>query len=269
LCAEGGSNPHVDGIVSCFGSPRRKRIDVAALSREVGRSMRLRRFFQAIGCRGFSYRVSQDIEFSSPVRREITIRIALMPDEEFFYPSRVRLRLRRVSRNHYFEAGFPSIAFALGAERGPDWFILVLQSDLASSGPAVFREHFRGWRRILFGTILRLSAGRAEAVRLCNSADVLRACDRRFTRRSSPPDSWRGIYEGTARYFGMDPVDLAEEINIQVLEEGEPVSATSFFRLSTSSATVSRIIRLFEEVESDVPGMNPPPFTRPASTSPI
>jgi hypothetical protein len=171
-----------------------------------------------------------------------------MPDEEFFYPSRVRLRLRRVRRNHYFEAGLPSIAFALGTQRGSDWFILVLQSDLASAGPAAFREHFRGWRRVLFGTILRLSVGRAEAVWLCNSADVLRACDKRFTRRSSPPDSWKGIYEETARFFGMEPVNLAERIDIQALEEGDPVSATSFFRLSTSSAAASRITRLVDEV---------------------
>ena len=249
LVAESGRNPHVDGVVSSFGSPRAKRIDVAALSVDVRRSIQLRRFFQAIGCRGFSYRVSQDIEFSSPLRPEITIRVALMPGDGLSYPSRVRLRLKRVNRNHYFEAGLPSIAFALGMERGSDWFILVLQSDVASVAPAACRQHFRGWRKVLLGTILRLSVDRAEAVWLCNSADVLRACDKRFTRRSSPPDSWRGIYEETATFFGMVPVTLPEGINIQVLADGDAVSATSFFRLSTSSATASRVSRLVDEVQ--------------------
>jgi hypothetical protein len=168
-------------LVRSYGPSRSKRLDIERFQFEMGRSLIYQRQFKALGCRGFSYRVKDDIEFPGLAKR-ITLRLALLASKELFYPPRVRRYLLRVNNNHYFNGGFPSIAFALGTKLRDDWFVFVLQSDLAFRTPSYVRGHFRGWTRILLSTVLERARNQAKAIYICRASDALRTCHPAFPK---------------------------------------------------------------------------------------
>lgn len=227
-------------LIQAYGAKRSKRIDAGRFRLDLGRSLVHRRFFASLGCRGFSYRVEDEIEFCEPLRECINLRVALMPGEELFYPQRVKRYLRRVNSNHYFCDGYPSIAFALGTKTPRAWFIFVMQSDLALRGPSYIREHFRGWRKVLFANIVRMARGHAATIYLCRSEDVLRACHSSFRPPQRVPGSWEAIYNRTAGDFCMQLVEIPERVNIQLFPDQPEMVVDNFYQLPVGGAT-SRI----------------------------
>jgi hypothetical protein len=175
LC-ENDSNSDLCVIVKGYGPNRRRKISVADLRRDLARTRILREFFARLGCRGFSHRVEHDIRFNEPLRPPISLRIALMADDSLFYPPLVKRYLRRMENNHYFSRGFPCIAFTLGEKKSDGWYVYVLQSDVVGARTASVRQHFRGWRKILFTYVLREAVKNTSNVFLCSAPDVLRAC---------------------------------------------------------------------------------------------
>jgi len=134
LSCSNGVRPDLAVLIRGFGPTFSKQLDVECFRRDFSNSLLLRTFFGSLECRGFSYKLDDEIELYEPLRKCITLKIALMPHELLFYPPRVRRYLRRVNRNHYFDNGYPSIAFALGMKAQGAWFVFVLQSDLAGCG---------------------------------------------------------------------------------------------------------------------------------------
>ncbi len=228
IAARGANGCYLTGVVQSYGAPRSRTVDLDRLREDLCASVALRARFRALGCRGFSYRFCRFrtlrgpvSHVSLPLRRQITLRFALMPDATLFYPPRVRTYLRRFRRSHCFHGGLPAIAFGLGAEIRDAWYVFALQSDLAFGTPAYIRDHFRGWRKVLFSDILRAARPHARAVYLCTAADALRACHRDFLAPQEIPPSWEAIYEQTAAEFDMRPVQLERGVNIQLFR-GQP-----------------------------------------------
>lgn len=234
-------------LVRGYGAKHSKKIDIHQFRLDLSRTLAHRRFFRSLGCRGFSYKLDDDIDFPEPLKESATLRVALMPDELLFYPSRVKRYLRRVNNNHYFCDGYPSIAFALGVRASDAWFVFVMQSDLALRNPSYIRDHFRGWRKVLFANILRLAAGKATTVYLCRSEDVLRACNKDFPAPREVPIAWSKIYDETASFFGMKPVRLRERVDAQVFPGQPAVTTDCFYALSITPSVEVKVRALFGE----------------------
>jgi hypothetical protein len=240
-----GHNRFIDDIISTYGYSYSRRINMAELSEDIHGTLRLREQFGALECRGFSYKLYDRIGFCYPLKKQINLRVALLADEDLFYPPRIRRYLKAVRANHYFRNGYPSLAYALGTRQRGNWFIFAMQSDLAGRKPAYIREHLRGWRRILFGHVIRLATDSAESIFLSRAADVLRACHPDYQRPLQPPAAWKAIYEKTADFFGMRAVTLDEGVDIQIFRGQPVVPVKRFFRLKLTEKTKARIKGIF------------------------
>ena len=231
------NNGHADLIelVRSYGPSRSQRLDTDRFQLDMARSLIYQSQFKALGCRGFSYRVENDIEFPDPFAEHITLKLALLTSKDLFYPPRVRTYLRRVNNNHYFSGGFPSIAFAIGTQLRDEWFVFALQSDLAVRTPSYVRSHFRGWERVLFSTIVRKARNQARAVYLCRASDALRTCHPSFPIPQQVPSSWRFTYDGTADFFGMQLVRLQKPVNMQLYPSQRPIVAEYFYKLDVKA----------------------------------
>lgn len=218
--------------------PLRKKIPLGEFRQSLLQSTEWRKLFQALDCRGFSYEL--DIGMGEYNRQwgcgrqlaaRTNLRMALMTARKLFYPPRIKSCLREVSwyHNHYFGNGMPSIAFCFGAKTAEAWYVFVMQSDLASRGPSCLREHFRGWRKILFANVVARAQGRTGAVYLCRAEDVARVCASKGVWRT--PDRWRTIYDATAGNWEMPLVKVREPVNVQIYPAKEPVWAEYFFQL--------------------------------------
>jgi hypothetical protein len=190
--------------------------------------------------RGFSYALDTEMPGydrafspSSKIQARIDLRVALMPGESLAYPPRVMAWLCQVpfAENHYFRASLPSIAFAFGLKTPKAWYVFVMQSDLASGGPSYVREHFRGWRKILFANIVSLAAGQVERLYLCQAADVERTRVLPCRNAAGFSPLWADVYDKTAREWGMPLVPVAAPVNVQVLRRRTPVYAERFHEL--------------------------------------
>jgi hypothetical protein len=171
--------------------------------------------------------------WSYQLAERVNLRIALMASGELTYPPRVRQYLlgEMLNNTHYVRGGSPAIAFSFGWKTAQSWFVYVMQSDLASCAPAHVRGHFRGWRKALFASIATHALGKASAVYLCRSEDVVRACYPGSARPGRIPDAWKSIYDRTAAEFGMPLVQLSEPIDLQMYRRRAPVYATWFYEL--------------------------------------
>lgn len=222
----------VRDVVASYGRRARRTIDRPALCADLVASRSARACFHAIGVRGFSYATESPFTcFAYRLRRAINLRVALYADPGLFYPSAVRRYLRYHNRTHLFVGEAPAIAFALGIATPAAWHVLTLQSDLAFRGPAFVREHFRGWRKVLFSVLRRLAATQVESLYLCAQEDVLASCHRDFPRPTSAPPAWSAIYERTAREHVMESVTLPDPLNIQLYDRHPPFIATRMYHL--------------------------------------
>lgn len=224
-------------LIRSYGPERSQRLDIEEFRRELDDSAIYRPQFSSLKCRGFSHRVAADIEFSEKFASYISVRIALLACKDLFYPPRVKAYLRRANRNHYFSGGFPSIAFSLGTKLGDEWYVFVLQSDLAFHTPAYVRGHFGGWARILLSAIINKARNDAKAIYLCRAGDALRTCHPSFPIPQQVPASLEAIYDRTARLFGMQLMKLQKPINIQLYPSQKPMLADSFYKLEVSTLT--------------------------------
>jgi hypothetical protein len=231
------SNSDLGVIVRGYGPKRRRKISIADLQLDFSKTQILQTFFRKLACRGFSHRVEHGIGLNEPLRRSINLRIALMADDSFFYPPVVKQYLRRMENNHYFSHGFPSIAFALGEKKSDGWYVYVLQSDVVGARSALVRQHFRGWRKVLFAHILRDAVENTSKVFLCSASDVLRACRPEFPRPDQALENWMSIYDDTARFFNMERVQASRPINIQIYPDLPAVPADRFYRFAVTDRT--------------------------------
>jgi len=227
----GNNSQCVDEILNYFRVRTSDIVDVSGLHEYMVQTNSTRSEFHNYGCRGFSYKFYSDMEgFPYRLRRTINLRMALIADCALFYPPRVRRYLRRHTANHYFAYDAPAIAFALGQQTRKTLHVFVMQSDLCKNGPTPVREHFRGWRKILFANIVSEARKTGRDVFLCKSEDVLNACHPDHPV-SSMPKSWKKIYDGTASDFDMRLDKLPRRINIQLYDRKRPIYAREMYHL--------------------------------------
>lgn len=232
------------------GKERGWRLDEDRLAQSLGESLDWRDQFHRLGCRGFSYQLDIGMSNYDSLRPptghlspRIDFRLALMPSRELFYPFGVwrYFNSRRWRDNHYYHSGVPSIAFCFGRTIGRTWYILNMQSDLSSSAPSAVREHFRGWRTILFANIVAQAKGRAERIRICPANDVVRSCYPGTREKTSGPSArWKSIYDGTAMDWQMRAVTSCADVNIQLYKGRRPVYAQRFYQLSLRETQMAR-----------------------------
>jgi hypothetical protein len=230
------ANADLIELVRSYGPCRSRKVDVDRLKLEINKSISYQIQFRALGCRGFSYRVEGDIRFSMPLAKRISLRHALLTGEELFYPPRIKAYLRRVCNNHYYSGGFPSIGFALGTKLRDEWFVFILQSDLAFHSPSYVRDHFRGWARVLLSSVIEKARHRAKAIYISRAVDALRTCHPCFPTPQRVPASWEVTYDATADFFGMELVRLKRPIDMQLYSRQKPVLVEHFYRLKIRSS---------------------------------
>lgn len=222
-------SPFVNAVIRSYGDPRARLLDVRRLRDDLTNTVRAARLFSSLGCRGFSYRLVDDMEWDGEaLRPEINLRVALLAQPDLFYPTRVRRYLRRTETNHYRSDGFASIAFALGTISHGVCVVLVMQSDVAYRSPSYVREHFRGWRKVLFTGIIERCRDACSLVLVPSATDV-HACRMPCNRPLAPAASWHEVYDRTATEFGLTPMSLCETLNIQALRDLDPVMCQQFY----------------------------------------
>ena len=106
-----------------------------------------------------------------------------------------------------------------------------MQSDVASLGSAVLRDYLRGWRKVLFRTVLDAAqAEQVDTLYLATAQEVFRGSLARQLR-ADVPSHWTTIYDATAQAFGMNAAHVAPPVNTQVLPRRRPCWSTDFFAL--------------------------------------
>ena len=169
--------------------------------------------------------------WSYQLKSEINLRMALMAGKSLHYPPRVKEYLYGEFLNcaHHVRGGVPALAFALGMRTPAAWYVFVLQSDAACAASACVREYVRGWRKILFTSIAAHARTCTDRLYLCRAEDVLRACHP-GSMPGDLPQAWRTIYDGTACELSMQPVRLAEPVDLRMYRaKQEPVLSQQFY----------------------------------------
>jgi hypothetical protein len=183
----------------------------------------------------FSYVVTTSPSFRIPFPARIDVRIALLLPRSLALPPRVERAVVRTRCRHVTSERGRCAAFALGTSRRDgerrSWYIFTLQSDIASLGSAVLRDHLRGWRKALFTAVLEAATSKGVAtVFLASAQEVFGASLARQLRADVPPH-WTTIYDATAEAFGMSPALVDPAVNIQVLPRRRPCWASDFHSL--------------------------------------
>lgn len=226
-------SPYAQYVFRSYGSLRSRKIEVCQLEKDFNQSRRRRRWFRSLGVRGFSYRLVSGFDFAHKLENDVDIRIGLFFFDDLFYPPRVRRYLMRWHDPHVSAGGARCLAFLLGSSAGSEWFITCLQSDLVFRKPSYIREHLRGWQKILIAEVLNLARKQqVDRVFLTSADDQARCCHPKFRTRNGTPGSWKGIYDETANYFGMEIVQRRQALNIQVLADLSPVMTSVFHSFS-------------------------------------
>lgn len=226
-CGDGG----VVDVVRSFGGTPCRSIDLVQLRADISGSLVAQAEFASLGCRGFSFALFENLNTSiDDMRDDVNFTVALMPTSELYYPPRVRRYLRRVFFSHYRHDGYPAICFALGKMIGTTCCICILQSDLTYDLPAFIRDHFRGWRKVLFKAVMHVLRERSHGILLPRADDVARICSK-WRGPGPPPDSWRAIYEKTASEFRLRVDRLALPLDIQIYSDAPPVLVDTAYRL--------------------------------------
>ena len=230
---------------------RRRKVVPDRMRDAMFESLEWRKQFRALGCRGFSYEVDLQMRGYNAqhakryaLGRDTNLRIALIARENLFYPDRVMDYLKSTNRyqssyfkNHYHKRNMASIAFCLGKKKADAWYVLVMQSDPESNGPSYIRDHFRGWRNVLFANVVAQAAARVDRLYLCRAQDVTRTCFPGTMEAAGVPDRWRSIYDVTAAQWGMRLVRTANPVNIQFYRNQPPVFCDEFYELSLARAS--------------------------------
>jgi hypothetical protein len=220
---EGRSSSAPAEILRAYG----RTVNIESFRRELLETVKARKLFQRLRCRGFSYSVWHNPSLhDQDLRADVDIRLALVPEHDLFYPIRLRRYLRRGNSNHVRSGAFESIAFALATVKDRRCDLLIMQSDLARRRPSYVREHFRGWRKILFLIVANVVMERADTICVFRASDVARACDPRFTPTSMQIAAWRSIYERTAADFGLALTELERPADLQIYMGMPSVPAT-------------------------------------------
>lgn len=244
ISIKGPPSDFVIDVIKGYGGKRKKSIDVQMFNSDLELSVRIRDEFTRLSCRGFSHVVHESINLrGDTLRPDINLRLALMPDDRLHYPPRVRRFLRSVQNMHYRANGYAAIAFALGRISNGICYIFVLQSDLAFRKPAYIREHFRGWRKVLFEHAKRIASRTSRVIFLPSADDVAKCWHPTFPKPEVAPASWLDIYDRTATDFDLSPIALSRPINIQVYSDLEPVWTRRFFAGQLSIRKVNGLLK--------------------------
>lgn len=217
LTRRGNISKFAIDIVRGYNNEYNDRIDKQLFQSDLISSLTKRKFFNELECRGFSYILSDNFDFSCKLGSSINFKLALLTDKYLYFPPRLRRYLPRFHRNHIRENKYPSIAFALGRIEGKNLYIFILQSDLFFNGPAVIREYIKGWRKVLFAEIINSMQGKVENIYLSAADEIFRTCHPRHRRPDKTPDIWFQIYDETAVKFKMRKTLLENMIDMQTL----------------------------------------------------
>ncbi len=240
---------YVKSVISNYRGPRLKSFSTTSFRRDIGATVAAQQLFKRLGCRGFSHSyVSAITGFPYRLKREVNLRVAITSQADLYYPPRIRRFLQRHDKNHIYVDGYPAIGFALGRIIGRSWFIIILQSDIAYSVPAYVREHFRGWRKVLFAAILRHARGRADSVYLCPASATMDGSFPPGWKPKEMPSSWSNIYDRTAAEFAMKVFDLPKAVDIQIYSRHRPVYCKQFHKLSLDDAAAESLETLYSSL---------------------
>jgi hypothetical protein len=237
-------NDYLKEIVRQYDGTRTSIISTESFLYDLKRTQEYQKHFIKYKCRGFSYTHIENMKgFPFRMREAINIRNALIAPKNYFYPINVKKYVNRNRKNHYFFYDEPSIAFYLGTVYDNDVFIFTLQSDIIKYGPSCIREHFRGWRKVLFAEVLRMAKRKKyRKIYLINEKDVLRSCHKNYPFPKKVPSIWESIYSLTAFDFQLKESILKKPINIQLFANQESVFTDEFYELDLVSKEYSNEI---------------------------
>lgn len=222
-------------VMDSYGGVKSKQIYLPSFKQDIRKSLELRKVSSKLKCRGFSYILHESIDIDCPdLRKDVNLRIALMPNEKLFYPKRLRRYFRRQYYSHYRFDRYPSICFALGKIINEKCFISIMQSDFIHRNPSFIRDHFRGWRKILMHNIIEVVKGRCNSIYIPSAHKVFCCCHPNFSKSDTTPKLWFDIYDRTAADFMSSIVYLSKPINIQIYQNLKPVMVQEFYQINVT-----------------------------------
>ncbi len=222
-----------DYILRTYGPKRSRKLNLRQFKSDIENSVKLRRWFRTLGIRGFSYRLGSEFVFRYPLHSKTDLRFGLFFFDDLFYPPKVRRYFQRQCDPHILTGGTGGaicLGFALGRKMGPDWALLTLQSDYMFRRPSYVRDHIRGWQRVLLSEVVQAARKDGAArILMAGASDQADCRDPRFSSAGDAPESWKILYDGTAAFFDMVPVQWRKPINVQVINNLQPVNTDRFY----------------------------------------
>lgn len=192
---------------------------------------KLNKIRNQLNLRGFEYQLVCNANLNYAVLdKAVNFIIAINYSSDLNYPSSVAKALKQPHFNHskISKDNF-SIGFAIGMWNANGLFIFVLQSDIMFLGSSAVRDHFRGWRKILFHHIIQEAYLKRSDLYLVSAHDVIHCCKPKM-KPKCVPESWINIYDKTAEYFDMEQVEISTSINIQPYRYGPNHFVNSFYK---------------------------------------
>jgi hypothetical protein len=238
---KGINNKYLEEIILAFGTKRKRKIRILQLKNEIENSLKFQKEFKNLHCRGFSYYFFDKMQgFPFLLKKEINLRLALMSNDVLFYPPKVKKYLSSITGNHYSMNNYPSIGFALGSIIENDFYIFTIQSDLAFHTPTYVKEHFRGWRKILFYNIIKYAIRKkAENIFVLPADEVYRTCHPKYRKPKKLPYFWKIFYDETSKSFNMKLIRMNKTVNIQIYSRQPKIHTDRFFKLSLKNISQS------------------------------
>lgn len=218
-------------IINEFGGQAYSTINMNEFAQVINQSNFWRLIFLRLNCRGFSFRFSTNYPIYARLRSHINFRAALLTDDCLYYTPSVRRDIRKFPYNFYHVPN--GIGWALGSMQLVDnkrWlFILNLQSDLSSCNANPLRQIFRGWQRILFLLTIKLAQEfKISRIAIPYAREIAKT---RIPRNRNPPlpKTWEALYDGTAKFFGLNIKNFDTSFDIQTLKNRANVECQDFW----------------------------------------
>ena len=222
-------------IIDTLNGIKEEVIDISNLKELILKTLKWRKIFQSLQCRGFSFRFCKTPSIvHSRLRLDIEVSMALVAPPELYYPPKVRNDLESLDKSNdlirHINRGIGWCLVKEALISGRKWWgVLNIQSDLASINLNSLKELFRGWQRVLMKCLVLKAKKHGVSTIAVPSANSVKEASFPIIPQRDVPKNWFDLYDRTAKFFGMEWSIIPGVIDLQTIVHLPPVLCSHFY----------------------------------------